>query len=51
MQPAVRFGIDLVQVLCQLHDLICYVIGWVELAGIGTLDVEGVRQVLEFSLD
>ena len=51
MQPAVRFGIDLVQVLCQLRDLICYVIGWVEVAGLGTLDVVGVRQVLELSLD
>ena len=51
MQPTVRFGINLVQVLCQLCDLICYVIGWVEVAGLGTLDVVGVRQVLEFSLD
>ena len=51
MQPAVRFGINLVQVLCQLRDLIRYVIGWVEVAGIGTLDVVGVSQVLELSLD
>ena len=51
MQPAVRFGINLVQILCQLSDLIRYVIGWVEVAGLGTLDVVGVRQVLEFSLD
>jgi len=50
MQPTVRFGINLVQVLCQLCDLICYVIGWVEVAGLGTLDVVRVRQVLELSL-
>jgi hypothetical protein len=51
MQPAVRFGINLVQILCQLSDLIRYVIGWVEVAGLWTLDVIGVRQVLEFCLD
>jgi hypothetical protein len=51
MQPAVRFGVNLVQVLCQISDLIRYVIGWVEVAGLGTLDVVGVRQVLEFSLN
>ena len=46
MQPAVRFGIYLVQVLCKLSNLIRYVIGWVEVAGLWTLDVIGVRQVL-----
>ena len=51
MQPTVRFGINLVQILCQLCDQICYVIGWVEVARLRTLDIVGVRQVLKFSLD
>ena len=43
MEATVRFCINLIQVLCQLCYLIYYVIDWVEVVRLGTLNVVRVR--------